>query len=98
MRSGAQVLTLPVRAMKGLAEAVARFAPGAIAIAGTHGRREAAGRWSAIAGEAAGGCPLATFQRADALDGAHALSPSPLAAHHELLRLAGVSAGLAQTG
>lgn len=95
-RSGAQVLTLPVRAMKGLAQAIAQFAPGAIAIAGAQGHSDGIGRWAAIAQEAAGGCPVATFHR-PAVAGAHVLDPSPLAAHHELLRLAGVPAGLAQT-
>lgn len=101
-RAGAHVLTLPVRAMKGVARAVAVFAPGAIAIAGRHGREEEVERWLAVARAAAGDAPVATFHRPGAsgraVAGAHELSSSPLAAHHELLRLASGDAPAAQAG
>lgn len=92
-RAGVHVLTLPVRAMKGVARAVALFAPSAIVIAGRHGREAEVERWLQIARAAAGECPVATFNRsggpARRVAGAHALSPAPLAAHQELLALAG---------
>jgi MerR family transcriptional regulator, light-induced transcriptional regulator len=94
-RAGAHLLTLPVRAMKGVARAVALFAPGAIVVAGRHGREAEVERWLQIARAAAGECPVATFHRGGATGSpalpavaAHPLSPSPLAAHQELLRLA----------
>jgi DNA-binding transcriptional MerR regulator len=91
-RAGAHVLTLPVRAMRGVARAVAQFAPGVIAIAGRDGREESAERWASVTRAAAHDAPIALFQRAGAagpqIVRAHALSPSPLAAQQQLLRLA----------
>jgi DNA-binding transcriptional MerR regulator len=92
-RAGAQVLTLPVRATKGIARAVARFAPGAIAISGGHAREQQVERWASVAYSAAANAPVALFRRDPAprapLARAHRLSAGPLAAHRELLRLAG---------
>lgn len=91
-RAGAHVLTLPVRAMKGVARAVALFAPGAIAIAGHRGREDHVERWIAVVRAAAGDAPVGLYRHAGAqpsrLGAAHALNPSPLAAHQQLLRLA----------
>ena len=91
-RAGAHVLTLPVRAMKGVARAVKLLAPGAIVIAGRHGYDEQVERWIGVARAAGGDCALALFHRdhlpARAFAGARKLSDSPLAAHRELLRLA----------
>ncbi|HKG38492.1 MAG TPA: MerR family transcriptional regulator [Conexibacter sp.] len=91
-RAGAQVLTLPVRALKGAARAVALYAPDAVAIAcGPHGDRDAE-RWADTARAAATGAPLALFRSGGTvtsrIPGASLLSPSPLAAHKQLLRLA----------
>ena len=91
-RAGAHVLTLPVRAMKGVARAVELFGPGAIVIAGRHGREDDLERWIATVRAAAGDCPVALFHpgalQARRVAGAHPLSPSPLVANQQLLRLA----------
>jgi DNA-binding transcriptional MerR regulator len=91
-RAGAELLTLPVRALKGVARAVAQFAPGAITVAGGQGRDPHVQRWIALARQAAGGAPVACFRHGSAarpaLARTHLLSHSPLAAHRELLRLA----------
>jgi DNA-binding transcriptional MerR regulator len=91
-RAGAHVLTLPLRAMKGIARAVALFAPGAVVIAGRHGHEEELERWIGIVRAAAGDCPAALFHpgapQARRVAGTQLLSPSPLVAHQELLRLA----------
>jgi len=90
-RGGAHVLTLPVRALKGLARAVSLFAPDALAIAGGRGRGADVERWAAVARPAARDAVLALYEPAGAsavdIAGAHALSASPLIAQQELLRL-----------
>jgi hypothetical protein len=90
-RAGAHVLTLPARAMKGVAGAVARFAPDAIVVTARPGRL---GRRSAGSGSHGprGGAPVALYLRdgapASTIEGARRLDPSPLAAQQELLRMA----------
>jgi DNA-binding transcriptional MerR regulator len=91
-RAGAQVLTLPVRALKGVARAVALYAPDVVAIAcGSHGGQDAE-RWAAATRAAAAAAPLALFPSGatstSRVPGARLLSASPLAAHTQLLRLA----------
>lgn len=92
-RAGAHVLTLPVCAMKGVAGAVARFAPDAIVVTPRADRWPEIERWTAVARPAAGGAPVALYLRdatatPPALQGPRRLDASPLAAQQELLRIA----------
>jgi MerR family transcriptional regulator, light-induced transcriptional regulator len=91
-RAGAQVLTLPVQAMKGAPRAVELFAPDVLVVAGGLDRMPDVERWVAAARAAAGSPPVALFhpeaRAGQTLPGAYALDPSPLAAHRQLLRLA----------
>jgi DNA-binding transcriptional MerR regulator len=83
-RAGAEVLALPVRAVKGIARAVL--------IAGGAPSDRDAERWATAARGAAADAPLALFPSGatttSSIAGARLLSPSPLAAHKQLLRLA----------
>ncbi|MBS1871478.1 MAG: MerR family transcriptional regulator [Actinobacteria bacterium] len=91
-RAGAHVLRLPVQAMKGVAGAVARFAPDVIVVTACAGHTLDAERWIAVARPAAGGAPVALYLRdADAvstIQGVRRLDASPLAAQQELMRIA----------
>jgi DNA-binding transcriptional MerR regulator len=91
VRAGAHVLALPVRAMKGLADAVARLRPQAIVLAGHRGAADEVARWIAVARAAAGPHRLALYRagrHAPETPDAHLLDPAPLAAQRELLQLA----------
>ncbi len=91
-RAGACVLMLPVEAMKGVAGAVARFAPDVIVVTASAGDGAAGERWIAVARPAAGGAPVALYLRDPAvtstIQGVRRLGSSPLAAQQELLRIA----------
>jgi DNA-binding transcriptional MerR regulator len=91
-RAGAHVLTLPVSAMKGVAGAVARFAPDVILVTPRRGHQASTERWIAVAQPAAGGVPVGLYRRdggvATTIQGVHRLDASPLTAQQELLRIA----------
>ncbi|HET6448133.1 MAG TPA: MerR family transcriptional regulator [Conexibacter sp.] len=90
-RAGARVLTVPVRAMHGLARAASLFAPSAIAVAGRNAHVQDVERWLAVARAAAGEVPVALFGRGATTPlrpGLRLLDASPLAAHVQLLQLA----------
>jgi MerR family transcriptional regulator, light-induced transcriptional regulator len=91
VRAGVHVLALPVRAMKGLTEAVVRLRPQAIVLAGDRGAPVEVARWTAVARSAAGPHRLALYRagrHAREAPDAHLLDPAPLAAHRQLLLLA----------
>lgn len=88
-RAGAQCLTLPVRATRGLAAAVDAFAPEAIVVAGGAASDDAVTRF-AYAVRTAVASPIALFRRdlRPRASDAHQLARDALGAHRQLLRLA----------
>jgi hypothetical protein len=87
-RSGVQLLTLPVRATRGLAAAVELFRPSAIVIAGSAASDDDVARF-AYAARAPAARPAALYLRGvRGRAEVELLALSPLAAHRQLLALA----------
>lgn len=96
-RAGAQCLTVPVRATRGLAAAVGVFAPDAILVAGAAADDDAVARF-VYGARTAAPRPIAFFRRSlrSRSSGAHQLAHDALSAHGQLLQLArGEQPGLA---
>jgi MerR family transcriptional regulator, light-induced transcriptional regulator len=88
-RAGAQCLTVPVRATRGLAAAVGAFLPDAIVVAGSAAADDAVARFLYAARNAAPR-PVALFRRGaqSRASAVHLLAHDALAAHRQLLQLA----------
>ena len=90
-RAGARVLSLSVRAVGGLEEAVAAARPDSVVLAGRHAGDDEVAQWAYGVRSAAGPVPVALYHRRPDLPAgprARVLSPSPQRAHHEALDLA----------
>jgi hypothetical protein len=94
-RSSLDVLSLPVRASRGIAEAVGAINPDAVVLAGAAASDDEVARWAYQVRGTAGPLPFFVYQRE--LDGLgpgpcdQALPSSPLAAHAKLRAVLGVS-------
>lgn len=92
VRSGAQVLTLPVGNVTGLADVLVNFRPRAIVIAGAAAGDDDVARWAYAVRAAAGALPIALFRRGERRTsrstGTLVLAASPSEAARELLALA----------
>lgn len=90
-RSGARVVTLPVRRPAEVGELVTAFAPQAVVIAGEGVGDTEVARWAFQARLAAGPVPVVLYRRtaqAEHVRSARLLSAAPYEAHREILALA----------
>ena len=65
VRSGAQVLTLPVTGLAGLSDVLQNFRPRAIVIAGSHASDDEVARWAYAVRTSTGPLPVALFRRGE---------------------------------
>lgn len=91
-RAGARLLCLSVRGVSGMAEAMSRFAPDAVVLAGSHIGDDDVARWAYAVRAAAGAPPLTVYRRdlrhpRVRTTGARVLPSSPLKAQRELIEL-----------
>jgi DNA-binding transcriptional MerR regulator len=90
-RGGADVLTLPVTGLAGLADVLQNFRPRAIVIAGSAASDDEVARWAYAVRTATGPLPVALYRRgerrATRTTGTLVLSPSPTEAQRELMGL-----------
>jgi len=95
-RAGAEVLTLPVRAVARLAEPISVIQPAVVVIAGGHVDDDAVARWAYAVHRAAGDIPFVLFHRGldTAVSGSrpHMLPLSPVEAEGAVMRLVKTSA------
>lgn len=92
-RSGARLLSLSVRGVVGIGDALAMLQPDALVLAGSHARDDEVARWAYAVRSVAGALPVTLFRR-DILrpirartTGASMLSGTPAEAHLQLLEL-----------
>ena len=91
VRAGATVLSLPVRAVRDVGQAIAAAAPHGVVLAGSDAGDDEVAKWAYAVRAAAGPVPVALYQRG--LDGLAAssracvLPPAPTDAQRELLEL-----------
>ncbi len=90
-RSGARVLSLPVRGLAGLGDVLTAHRPHAVAIAGACVPDDDVARWAYQARTSAGPLPLALFRRPSRdrvrTTGARVLADEPFVAHRQLLTM-----------
>lgn len=92
VRGGARVMSLSVRGVTGMPEAVAAARPDAVVLAGAHARDDEVARWAYAVRSAAGPLTVTLFRRnlrsaRVRTTGARALSSTPSGAQRELLDL-----------
>jgi MerR family transcriptional regulator, light-induced transcriptional regulator len=97
LRSGIDLLCLPLSAHQHLSEAVTMLDPDAIIIAGSHSSDDEVARWAYKVRSIAGRLPIALYHRplthANGRHQSKLLSPSPVAAQDELLDFLGCEIG-----
>ena len=92
VRAGAYVLSLPVRGVHGLRDAVGAARPDGVVLAGSHVPDDEVARWAYAVRSSADAVPIALYRRGADLLTARArktvLSPSPARAQMQLLHIA----------
>ncbi|MDP8943150.1 MAG: MerR family transcriptional regulator [Actinomycetota bacterium] len=92
VRAGAFVLSLPVRGLQGLRDAVGAARPDGVVLAGGHVCDDEVARWAYGVRSSAGAVPVALYRRGLDLPTARSrktvLSPSPARAQRQLLQIA----------
>jgi len=93
IRAGVNIMSLSIRGIAGLADALQARRPDLAVIAGAHGDEEAVAVWARTVRVAAGPVPIALYRRRDPLlrmptTGTTILPTHPSAAHRRLMELA----------